>query len=333
MTGGIVLRRNCQVGFNRIAGFGLNLFSEDELYAIHCAILEILHYTGLKVESKEAQDIFYSNGCYVDRQKNIVKIPPHVVEDAIRSAPSTFFLAGRDPKNDYVVGDKGSAFFNFGEALNIYDPFTMEYRKTTKKDVGNAALVCDAIEEMDICNRAVGSDEYPGQMQSLHNAEAIFNNTTKHCFIGPNSGYNYKKIVEMASAIQGGMDKLRERPIYSATVCPTSPLQLTPEMSDVVVEAARAVLPVNIVSMAMAGASAPVTLAGTLVTQGAEVLGGIVLNQLTHKGAPVTFGAVSTIMDLRIATAPVGAPELGMLSVAMAELAKYYLIPSFGAGG
>lgn len=325
--------RNFQVGMNRIDGFGLNALTEDELYAIHCAILEVLQYTGLKVDSEEAQDIFDGGGCYVDRKENIVKIPPNIVEDAIRSAPSTFLLAGRNPKNDIVVGGKSSAFFNFGEAINLYDPFTLEHRKTTKKDVGNAALICDAVEEMDICNRAMGADEYPGPVQSLHNADAIFSNTSKHCFIGPNSGYNYKKIIEMAAAIQGGMDKLRERPLYSATVCPTSPLQLVPEMSDVVIEAARAVQPVNIVSMAMAGASSPVTLAGTLVTQGAEVLGGIVLNQLTHKGAPVTFGAVSTIMDMRFTTAPVGAPELGMLSGAMAKLAQYYMIPSFGAGG
>lgn len=327
------MKRNFQVGLSHINGFNLNALTEVELYAIHLAILEVLQYSGLKVDSKEAQSIFVGGGCKVNSKTNIVKIPPNVVEDAINSAPSTFLLAGRNPKNDIVVGGRSSSFFNFGEAICLYDPFTLEYRKSTKHDVGNAALICDAMEEMDICNRGMGADEYPGPVQSIHNADAIFSNTSKHCFIGPNSRYNYKKIVEMAAAIQGGMEELQERPIYSATVCPTSPLQLLPEMSDVVIQAAMYGLPVNIVSMAMAGASSPVTLAGTLVTQGAEVLGGIVLNQLTRKGSPVTFGAVSTIMDMRLATAPVGAPELGMLSAAMGNLAQYYNIPSFGAGG
>lgn len=327
------MKRNFQVGISHISGFSLNALTADELYAVHCAILEVLQDSGLKVDSREAQAIFEGGGCKVNPKTNIVKIPADVVEDAICSAPSTFLLAGRNPKNDLVVGGKSSAFFNFGEAIYLYDPFTLAYRKSTKEDVGNAALICDAMEEMEICNRGMGADEYPGPIQSIHNADAIFSHTSKHCFIGPNSGYNYKKVVEMAAAIQGGMEALQERPIYSATVCPTSPLQLLPEMSDVVIEAARYGLPVNIVSMAMAGASSPVTLAGTLVTQGAEVLGGIVLNQLTRKGSPVTFGAVSTIMDMRLATAPVGAPELGMLSAAMANLAQYYKIPSFGAGG
>lgn len=327
------MRQNPQVGLNYMNSFSLNTLTEDELWIIHCAILEVLQHSGLKVVSEEAQCIFAGGGCEVNPRTNIVKIPPYVTEEAIRSAPSTYLLASRDHKHDIVIGDKSSHFFNFGEAVYLYDPFTLEYKVSSKHDVGQAALICDAMEEMEICNRAMGADDYPGPVQSIHNADAIFSNSSKHCFIGPNCGYNYKKIVEMAAAIQGGQDQLRERPIYSATVCPTSPLQLLPEMSDIVIEAARYGLPVNIVSMAMAGASGPVTLAGTLITQAAEVLGGIVLNQLTSKGAPVSFGAVSTIMDMRFATAPVGAPELGMLSAAMARLAQYYNLPSFGAGG
>ncbi len=330
--GGTVMK-DPQVGFNKIDGFGLNMFTEDEIDAIHCAILEVLSETGLKVSLKEAQEIFDGGGCHVDRKTNMVKIPVHVVEDAIRSAPRTYLLAGIEPENDVVVGGKTSAFFNFGEALNVIDPYTFEYRRATKKDVGNAALMCDAIDEMQICNRAAAAEDYPAQVQSLHNADAIFNNTTKHCFIGPNSLYNYQKIVEMASVIQGGMDNLRMRPIYSATICPTSPLQLTPDMAEVIIQAARNKLPVNIVPLCLAGGSGPVTLAGSIVTQGAESIGGIVLGQLTNRGTPASFGGVGTIMDLRTAAAPSGAPELGMLSAGMAGLAQYYQIPSFGAGG
>ena len=136
----------------------------------------------------------------------------------------------------------------------------------------------------------------------------------------------------MAAAIVGGAEQLRKRPIVSTMVCPTSPLQLHKGTAEIIMESALAGVPVNILSMVMAGATAPVTLAGTLVVHNAEVLGGIVLHQLTNRGAPVIYGSSSTVFDMSCVTAPVGAPELGMISAAAAELANYYLLPSFVGG-
>ena len=84
--------------------------------------------------------------------------------------------------------------------------------------------------------------------------------------------------------------------------------------------------------MALAGGSAPVTPAGTLVTHNAEVLAGIILAQLTERGAPCFYGSASTGMDLRFASASVGSPELALFSAACAQIARHYLLPSFVAG-
>lgn len=325
--------RSLQAGINRIDGFGLKMFTEDELYAIHCATLEVMRDAGLYVGSKEAREILAGAGAEVDEENEIVKFPPYLVEDAIRSAPSTILLAGRNPKHDYIADSKRVAFLNFGEGLRVIDPYTKEYRPTTKDDVAKTALMCDAMDQIVLHNRAVGADEMPGPVQPLHNAEAIFPNISKHCFIGAMNVQNFRKIIEMASVIVGGRDKLRERPIYSTIVCPTSPLKLVPECCDIIIEGARQGITVCILSMAMAGATSPVTLAGTLVTHNAEVLGGIVLSQATRKGAPVIYGSSTTIMDLKTATAPVGSPELAMINAAVAGLAQYYLLPSWVAGG
>jgi len=83
----------------------------------------------------------------------------------------------------------------------------------------------------------------------------------------------------------------------------------------------------------MAGSTAPVTLAGTLVIHNAEVLAGIVLGQLTNKGAPNLYGSSTTILDLRTAAVTVGCPELAMLGAGVAKLARYYNLPSYIAGG
>jgi len=132
----------------------------------------------------------------------------------------------------------------------------------------------------------------------------------------------------MAAAVVGGRDKLRERPIVSLGTCPVSPLELHEECTDLIIAAAEAGIPVNILSMGLAGATAPVTMAGTLVVTNAEVLGGIVLAQLVRKGTPVIYGTSNTIMDLLYTTSPVGAPEHAMFSSAVGHLGHYYQIPT-----
>ena len=191
----------------------------------------------------------------------------------------------------------------------------------------------DYLSDVDVCEKALGAHDVPQEVIPLYNAEAFLSNTTKHCCVGPGDGNFLKKLVEMASIITGGRDQLRERPILSFTTCPVSPLKLINECCEIIMESARAGMVVNILSMAMAGGSSPVTLAGSLVTHNAEVLGGITLNQLSCKGAPVIYGSSTTAMDLRLASAPVGTPECAIISGAVARLARYYNLPSYVAGG
>jgi trimethylamine--corrinoid protein Co-methyltransferase len=137
----------------------------------------------------------------------------------------------------------------------------------------------------------------------------------------------------MAAAIVGGVKRLKERPIVSFTTCPVSPLKLITDCCEIIMESARNNVVCNILSMAMAGGTAPVTLAGTLVTHNAELLSGITLSQLTRRGAPVVYGSSTTAMDLKMAAATVGTPECALISGAVARLARYYALPSYVAGG
>ena len=140
------------------------------------------------------------------------------------------------------------------------------------------------------------------------------------------------KYIDMAAAIVGSREDLYIRPICSALTCPQSPLQLHKITTDIIMEFGKVGLPVNILSMAMSGATTPVTIAGTLVCHNAEVLAGIVLSQLANKGAPVIYGSSTTAFDLQMASAPVGSPELGICNAGVIALAQYYNLPSYCAG-
>lgn len=320
-------------GINPVQGFRLASFSDNEIAKIHQATLDVLEKTGIVIETEEALEVFDGAGAQVDRKTKIVKIPPQVVENAIASAPSKIVLAGRDPKHDTILEGDRVNFTNFSEGVEVVDPYSGNRRTPVKADLANTAKLVDYLSDIDVCEKAVGASDVPQAVVSLHNAEAMLTNTTKHCCVGPGDGFLLNRLVQMAAVIAGGMQNHRARPVLSFTTCPVSPLQLINECCEIIMQSAKTGSVLNILSMAMAGGTSPATLAGTLVTHNAEVLGGITLNQLVSKGAPVIYGSSTTAMDLKLGTASVGTPECAIISAAVARLARYYALPSYVAGG
>lgn len=325
-------KRGMRAWTESFGGARMSFLAEDQLEAIHRASMEVLRDTGVKVLSKEALDLFADGGAVVDFDSGIVKFPNYVVEEAISSAPASFLCAGRDPNKDMTVGENRFSFVNFGQAVRIVDPETREYRDSTKADLSKIMRLTDALEPLDFSYRAVCSHDVPEVVEPLHNAEAIFPNTTKHFFIGTDA-QNVKRLIEMATVVAGSKDKLKARPLMSFIQPSISPLQLPPELCDVLIEAARAGIPTVIVCEVMTGATSPVTMAGSIVQHNAEVLSGVVLSQLTEKGAPVFYGSSSHTIDMRHASPVVGSPELGMFSNALSQMAKFYKLPCMMAGG
>jgi trimethylamine--corrinoid protein Co-methyltransferase len=243
-------------------------------------------------------------------------------------------LAGRNPKHDVILDGSRVNYTTFGVGITINDMETGELRSTCKQDLADTARVADALDNVDVYTHAVTAGlSVPLAAVDLHEAEAFLNNTTKHCqHVDLTCGVNAQKYIDMAALVVGGIDKLRERPIISALICPQSPLALHDICCDIIMTFARNGIPCNVLSMAMSGGTAPVSMAGTLVVHNSEVLAGIVLSQAAQKGAPIMYGSSTTTFDLMHATAPVGSPELGMCSAGVAYLAQYYKLPSFVAG-
>ena len=327
------MKRNVQADIQLQGGLSLNVLGADEVREIHRATLELLDQTGVFVEDDRALDCLASGGARVERKSRMVQIPPALVEEAIRSAPSKVVLAGRDPKHDLVLEGDRVHFTNFSEGVKVNDLETGENRTPVKQDLKDTARVIDYLEEVDFCEKALGAHDVNQATVPLHNAEAYLTNTSKHCAFGPGNGSLLNKILEMAAAIVGGFKKLKERPIVSFTTCPVSPLKLITDCCEIIMESARNNVACNILSMAMSGGTAPVSTAGTLVVHNAEVLAGITLSQLTRRGAPVIYGSSTTAMDLRLAAATVGTPECALISTAVVRIAKEYLLPCYVAGG
>jgi len=296
----------------------LEVLSAGDLDAIHAETLQVLEETGVFVEDDEALDIFADGGASIDRETGMVRIPGEVVEAAIAGCPQD--------------DDGPVRFCNFDEGVMYVDPRSGERRDPTKADAGDAARLVDALRNIDSYGAAVRPTDVPAATAAVHGCEAALLNTSKGVGAEATSGWEVRVCAELGACIAGSLDALRDDAVVGFGTCPVSPLQLPRDAIEVIVECARLGLSDTILSMAMAGASAPVTLAGALVAHNAEVLSGITLAQLTERGAPVVYGSSTTAMDLRYAAASVGSPEMALIGAAAAQIARRYKLPSCIAG-
>jgi trimethylamine--corrinoid protein Co-methyltransferase len=313
--------------------FGLNVLSPDDIEMIHLATLDVLWNIGLKVMSPNARVIFGDSGCVVDEANQIVKIPPHIVEDAIQSTPATFRAHAINPENDYVAGGKKTGFVNFGESAQLIDPVTRKLRDATKKDVDDTIRFIDTLENIVGWERPLTPLDVDVDMASIYNTYSFFKHSSKHGFLGIYSVEHFKAAVKMGAVVAGGKDQLSQAPLFTGSSDPVSPLVLTEDATDVLIESCKFGMPIKINGLGLCGATTCVNLASTLVTHNSEVLGSISLGQLVRKGAPMIYGSSTSIMDLRTTLASMGAPEMAMLSAAVAKLAQFYKIPSWVGGG
>jgi len=325
--------RGIHAGSHRMEGIGLNMFTYDELYDIHLATLDVLWDIGCKVESEEAIEIFDGAGCTIDRSTHNVKIPAYLVEDALRSIPKTFRACGRNPENDWLNENNRTGFVNFGEAVQMVDPYTYQIRKAKRKDVDDVTKFCEAMDQIVIFERALAPSEVDPDVAQVHIAESFYNNCTKHAYIGMNRPENMRAVAKMGYVVSGGEDKFRQRPLFSQSTDPVSPLVHSKGATDTLIQAIRLGVPAKINSMGLCGGTTCVNLASTLVTHNAEMLSMFVLGQLVKKGSNLVYGTSTAMMDLRTTVACVGSPELALFSAACAKMAQFYNLPVWVAGG
>jgi len=305
------------------------MLTKNDIETLHEATLNLMEDYGVCVFGQEAQEILSSAGCEINKETSQVKFPRNIVNGCISSAPAEYVMCARDPAKDVKIGGDGQvAITTFGTGVAIVDLFTGERRDTMLQDLRDITRFADAVDEVDTITTPIAAQDVTEEIKDLYEGEALLANTSKHIGHDTEGGVNTKRFIRMAAAVAGGMDKLRERPIISMGACPNSPLEVHESAAEQIIEAARAGIPMDVLSMGMSGGTTPVTLAGTLLTTNCEVLAGIILGQLTIKGAPMMYGTSTTIMDMRLASSPVGAPEHGMIGAAVAQIGKYYGIPT-----
>ncbi|MCD6485628.1 MAG: trimethylamine methyltransferase family protein [Candidatus Odinarchaeota archaeon] len=316
-----------------IQGGQLQILSKDQIEKIHYATLDILQNIGIFVQLDEARKILKDAGADVDEKTRIVKFPEYLVMEAVRKAPTTFTIYARNKKKSIKIAPKNVYFEPMIGRINILDMDTGKRRRTNIKDVANLIKIADAMENYQILHSGAmmphieGVPEHAshvyGYLEGVRNSDKIVKGTGRGI-------HRAKDCLKMASIIAGGEEELRKRPIIFTTSNTISPLQLHSDQLEGLIEYSKMGQPLDIASEPQAGATAPATLAGLLAQQTAEVLAGVTITQLVNPGAPVFYGTVGTVMDMKVGYIAIGAIEMGIINVATAQLARFYGLPVRG---
>ncbi len=301
--------------------------SPEDVEKIHQTSMRVMSEVGVRFPHEDAIAVFEEHGFKTEGEK--VYLEEQQVMDALESVPKPFTIHARDPEKSVVVGD-GSPVFAPGYGA----PFLVDYeegkREPTLADYEDLARLAHVLPNQDMSGHLLVE---PADVEDayLHMLKASMLYSDK-AFIGSAEGeVAARHTMEMASIIFGE-DMVREKPVTIALINSLSPLGYSDEMCSALMEYARWRQPVVIAALAMAGSTGPITLAGLLAMQSAELLAGVVLTQLVSPGTPVIYGSTSTNIDMRTGALAIGSPELSLMVSAHAQLARHYGLPSRSGG-
>ena len=315
-------------------GGTLKFLSEEDLQRIYEASLSLLEDPGIQSESDLFLDIFEKGGARVNRERSTIHLSREMVEWAIRSAPSSFILYGRnDPEMDLLI-EPGRVYYGMGGTSEpmFWDWDRWQSRQPTKQDMITSTRVGHALKNIDFVQTLCMSGEMPTETIFFHDFDAIFRNTTKPTVLNILERPFTCRLLEMAAAASGGEAALRESPSMMGIVTPISPLKIA-VMNEGLVDAVLAGVPILYSPGPLMGATGPATVAGTLALTNAEVLFGVVLTQLIKPGAPVVLKPDTDVFDMKTTQCTYGSPEQDLGKLAMTQLAHFYNLPIYGLGG
>jgi trimethylamine--corrinoid protein Co-methyltransferase len=309
------------------------VLSRQEVERIHSVSMEVLATVGIKLDYQTARDLFRQAGAEVDDGQARVRVPEALVRWALDQAPGQFTLYGADADFRMEIGGGEIHFAGLGTPTDIIDTDTGERRPSTMADVVRHIQLINGCQHIHNSQMDVWPNDIP--MTTIH-AEAIWawaHHSRKPFGMGCYGYLPTLDMMRMMALAVGGKEELQRRPRFFAICSIGSPLQMLQMQAEGLLICAHYGQPLAMSPEAIAGATAPVTLAGLLAQQNANILAHVTLAQIFRPGTPVLYGTVSTIANMRLGTVALGAVETGLVSAGAAQLARHYGLPCRSVGG
>jgi len=302
---------------------GKNLIQQivSEAYRILCTL-------GIEIHNKNVLEMFSDHGAKVDIDKNRVIFKEDIIQKALKSAPKSFKLYDVNGNETNDFSGYNVHFTPGSTAINVLDYKTKQIRKPTTNDYINYVKVVSQLEHIASQSTALIPADVHEKISDSYRLFLSLLYCEKPVVTGTFTIDSFEIMKDFQLAVRSSEKALKEKPLTVFSCCPTSPLKWSKTTSQNVVDCARYSIPVEFISMPLAGFMAPVTLVGTLIQHTAETLSGIVISQLTNPGTPMLYGGSPAIFDVRFETTPMGAIETMMTDCAYNEIGKYLGIPT-----
>lgn len=305
----------------------LKILTEDDIKRIHAATLKVLREVGVRFEGTRARKILVDNGCQIKGER--VVFPENVVEKALRGNPSSFKLYSWDLKESLEIGGGETFVRNGGSYPWVFDYKKNLRRKTTSQDMKDIIRLIDGLDNLNPIAGFFSPLDVPPRVIWIYAFYALLSNTRKPIF-GPGLHYPYEieAIIEIISVLLGDRKRLREKPIASFPLSPISPLLFPENLTETIRICVEAGLPIRALPCPISGATAPITLAGTLVQSNAENLATIIYAAMIDKNVPKIYCSRISPMNLMTARPMWGSPDVGIASACSVQMASFYGLPS-----
>lgn len=286
---------------------------------------QLIEDPGVRV-APYVEDLLRSAGITV--KDGVAHIPEALARRLLEFVPREFHLYNRSGEPAVHYGGDDVHFDPGSSCLNILDPQTQQPRPAVASDLARMVQVTEMLPQFAAQSTAMVCNDVPQEIGDWYRLLVVLWYSEKPVVTGAFSASSLHTLIDLLAIEAGGRDALRQHPRAIFDVCPSPPLNWSEFASQNLVDLARAGIPAEIVSMPLAGATAPVTLAGSITQHAAECISGMVIHQLAQPAAPIVWGGAPAIFDMRTGKTPMGAIETAMLDIGCAQVGKHLGLPT-----
>jgi trimethylamine--corrinoid protein Co-methyltransferase len=309
-----------------------SVLSDSQLQDLHLAALEVLRRTGIRFYHQAALEMLKVAGAFV-HDGNLVRFPAALVEEAIAAAPSRIIMCDRDGEAAVWLEGTKVWFGTGSDCLNLLDPESGEHRPFTQQDIIAGYHLCDALPNLHFVMSIGIPDDVKVEIAYDVQMALMLEHTTKPLVFVTDDRASCQRAIDMAAAVAGGHEALTEQQHILLYSEPSSPLQQSETAVDKLLLMAEHRLPIVHSPAPLMGGTGPITMASGLALALAEIQSSLVVHQLKSPGAPFVVGCGLHHLDMKSAQICYGSPEFQLTKAAIAQLGRWYGLPTWGYAG
>lgn len=310
----------------------LQFFNATDKEQILTGALQVLEEFGMQILHPEARDLLHKAGCSLGAD-HMVSIPSHLVSQAVETAPNSIAVYNREGQAAMDLGGYRSYYGPGSDLMYTLDGSSGERRESRLEDVQRAALVCDALPNIDFLMSSAYPNEIPASKSYLVSFQAMSEHSSKPIVCTAEGKRDLSRMRDIACLHRESPEDLAHRPYFVHYAEPISPRKHPFDSLDKLVFCADTTIPCIYSPAPISGSTAPMSIAGHVVQGLAESLCGLVIHQLRNPGAPFLMGMGAAVLDMATSQCSYNAPEYYLAYMATVEMSHYLDLPSWGYAG